>query len=206
MRPEPPYRQMELNPHTADGEIHSPEQAYAEMEKARQKMAFYESQRAQLEEQRRELQINTEQKLLFTESLNEIGTKIHNAVRRFEAELESMDREQRDVEQACECLKKHLQILSALQPTNWSNEGLRERLKEALPRLEMAENDFHEIYIGGHKYHHTDIFMHKPGAEERQGLDWAAIKEQLLKGLAFHLPLFLLMLITWIIYLIATAP
>lgn len=206
MRQEPPYRQMELNPKTADGEMHSPEHALEEMERARQQMEFYESRKAQLEQQRRQLMQNNEQKALFTEGLNEIGLKIHNAVRRFEKELESMDREQQEVEQACECLKKHLQILSALQPANWSNEGLRERLQEALPKLENAENDFNEVYVDGHKYLHTDIFRHKPGVEEKQGFNWTAAREELLRGLAFHLPLFLLLLVTWLIYLYVTAP
>ena len=117
-----------------------------------------------------------------------------------------MDREQQEVEQACECLKKHLQILSALQPANWSNEGLRERLQEALPKLENVENDFNEVYVDGHKYLHTDIFRHKPGVEEKQGFNWAAARGELLRGLAFHLPLFLLLLVTWLIYLYVTAP
>ncbi|MCQ2372205.1 MAG: hypothetical protein MJ058_09185 [Akkermansia sp.] len=200
MRQERPYRQMELNPKTADGEMHSPEQVQEEMEKARQQVEYLESQKAQWEQQRRQLMQNNEQKALFTEGLNEIGLKIHNAVRRLEKEMESMDREQQEMEQAHECLKRHLQILSALQPANWSNEGLQERMKEALPKLERAENDFNEVFTGGHKYVHTDIFRHKPGVEEKPGFNWAAARDELLRGLAFHLPLFLLLLATWIIY------
>ena len=206
MRQEPPYRQMELNPKTADGDMHSPERALEEMEKARQQMEYFESRKAQLEQQRRQLMQNNEQKALFTEGLNEIGLKIHNAVRRFEKELESMEREQQEVEMACECMKKHLQILSAMQPANWSNEGLRERLQEALPKLENAENDFNEVYVGGHKYLHTDVFRHKPGVGEKQAFNWAGMRDELLRGLAFHLPLFLLLLVTWLVYLFITAP
>ena len=205
MRQERPYRQMELNPRTADGAMHSPEQVLAEMEKARQQVELLESQKAQWEQQRRLLMRNNEQKALFTEGLNEIGRKVHNAVRRLERELESMEHEQKEVYQACECMQKHLQILSALQPANWSNEGLQERMKEALPKLERAENDFNEVFTGGHKYVHTDIFRHKPGVEEKPGFNWAAARDELLRGLAFHLPLFLLLLATWVVYLIVKA-
>lgn len=205
MRQDTPYRQMELNPRTADGAMHSPEQVLAEMEKARQQVELLESQKAQWEQQRRLLMRNNEQKALFTEGLNEIGRKVHNAVRRLERELESMEHEQKEVYQACECMQKHLQILSALQPANWSNEGLQERLKEALPKLENAENDFNEIYAVGHKYLHTDIFRYKPGVEEKPGINWRGLRDELLRGLAFHLPLFLLLLATWIVYLIVKA-
>ena len=112
-----------------------------------------------------------------------------------------MDREQREVERVAECFKRHLQILSALQPQNWSTEGFQDRLREALPKLDRAENDFEEAYNMGRRFIHTDTFRHKPGAAERCGLSWAALKEQLAKGLAFHLPLFILLIITWRVYL-----
>ena len=200
-RGEPIYRQMELSPHTADGEMHSPQQVRMRVEHVRQQEEFYEQQRMQLESQRRELELSNEQKAMFGANLNEVGMKLHNAVRRLEQELESMDREQREVERVTECFKRHLQILSALQPQNWSTDGFQDRLREALPKLDRAENDFEEAYNMGRRFLHTDTFRHKPGATEKNGICWRSIGEQLLKGLAFHLPLFLLLLITWLIYL-----
>ncbi len=159
---------------------------------------FYEQQRQQWETQSRELEQSNVQKSRFNADLNDIGMKIHNSVRRIERELESMDREQREMEQINECFKRHLQILSALQPQNWNPEGVTDRLRDALPKLDRAENDFLEAYACGRKYQHTDIFLHKPGEEEHRGLTWKMMKEQLAKGLAFHLPLFLLLLLTWL--------
>lgn len=202
MRNEPAYRQMELKPHIADGEMHSPENVRLQAEQARQQAEFYEAQRVQWETQRRELEQSNEQKVLFTDGLNELGMKIHNAVRRLERELESMDREQRELEQVCNCLKGHLQVLSALQPQNWSTDGFKERLRDAILKLDRAENDFNEAYAMKSKFLHTDVFKHKPGVEVKEHLNWKSIREQLLKGLAFHLPLFLLLLITWLIYLL----
>ena len=37
------YRQMELNPRMADGEMHSPEQVWQQMEQARQRIAEIET-------------------------------------------------------------------------------------------------------------------------------------------------------------------
>ena len=205
-RVEPTYRQMELNPHTADGEMHSPERVRMRVEQARQQAEYYEQQRVQLETQRRELELSNEQKAMFSANLNEVGMKLHNSVRRLERELESMEREQHEVERVSECFKRHLQILSALQPQNWSTEGFQERLREALPKLDRAENDFEEAYSMADHFRHTDTFRHKPcSVEKKEGLSWALIREQLLKGLAFHLPLFLLMLVTWLVYLWATS-
>ena len=204
MRTESTYRQMELNPQIADGEMHSPERVRMQVEQARQQAEFYEQQRMQWESQRRELEQSNEQKAMFNANLNEVGMKIHNSVRRLEKELESMDREQREIERINECFKRHLQILSALQPQHWSTEGFQERLREALPKLDRAENDFHEAYAEGRRYQHTDIFMHKPGEEAPDKLTWKKIREHMVKGLAFHLPLFLLILLTWLVYYLAT--
>ncbi len=198
-RADKPFRQMELNPQMADGASHSPENVQRQMEQARQQAEFYEQQRAQWEAQRQELAENSEQKAFFDASLNEVGMKLHNAVVRMEHELASMTREQQELTQVTECLKRHLQILSSLQPRNWSPEGFRDRLREALPKLDRAENDFNEAYALGRKFQHTDVFRHKPGDTEQRGLTWARLGEELARGLAFHLPLFLLLLITWLI-------
>ncbi len=191
------YRQMELNPRMADGEMHSPEQMRQQVEQARQQAEFYEAQRLQWEAQRRELEESNERKVLFNDSLNEIGMKLHNAVRRIEKELESMDREQAEVAQINECLKRHLQILSSMQPQNWSTEGFNDRLREAMPKLDRAINDFEEAYAGPPRYRHTEIFRHKPGVNERQGINWAGLRGELARGFFFHLPLFILLLLVW---------
>ncbi|MBR1981592.1 MAG: hypothetical protein IKA23_02450 [Akkermansia sp.] len=198
------YRQMELNPRMADGEMHSPEQVRQQVEQARQQAEFYEAQRAQWEAQRRELEESNEKKVLFNESLNEIGMKLHNAVRRLEKEQESMERELSEVNQVNECLKRHLQILSSMQPQNWSTEGFHERLREAMPKLERAENDFEEAYAISTRYRHTSIFQYKPGAEANRRLNWEEMQHQLAKGFFFHLPLFGLLLLSWGIYLLAS--
>lgn len=203
-RSEPTYRQMELNPNTADGEMHSPEGVRMRVEQARKQAEYYEQQRLQLETHRRELELSNEQKAMFSANLNEVGMKIHNAVRRLEQEMESMEREQRELERVVDCFRRHLQILSALQPEHWSTEGFQDRLREALPKLDRAENDFDEAYAVGSHYRHTDTFRHKPGAAEERKPIYDRLKEQFLSGLAFHLPLFALLLITWLIYLWAT--
>ena len=198
------YRQMELNPRMADGEMHSPEQVWQQMEQARQQAEFYEAQRDQWEAQRRELEESNETKVLFNDSLNETGMKLHNAVRRLEKELESMKREYGEIAQINECLKRHLQILSSMQPQNWSTEGFSDRLREAMPKLERAENDFEEADASASRFRHTRIFRHKPGVDSRVKASWEHLLSELLKGFFFHLPLFILLLLTWGIYILVT--
>lgn len=187
------YRQMELNPRMADGEMYTPEQMRQQVEQARLQAEYFDAQRRELEE-------STEKKTLFNESLNEIGMKLHNAVRRIDRELDSMKREQEEITQINACLKSHLQILSSMRPQNWSTEGFHERLNEALPKLDRAINDFEEAYAGPPHYRHTDVFRYKPGIEERRGIDWAGIGNKAAQGFFFHLPLFLLLLATWGVY------
>ncbi len=191
------YRQMELDPRTADGDLHSPEQMRLRMEQARKQAAFYEAQSQELEQ-------STNQKILFSASLNEVGMNLHNAASRLDKELKSMRAEEHDVELALNCMASHLKILSSLQPQTWSTEGFSARLHEAIAILDRAENDFNEAFRGGDKYIHTDVFRHKPGEEERERFGWRMLRESFLKGLAFHLPLFFLLLLTWLIYLFIT--
>lgn len=190
------YRQMELDSRAANGEVHSPDQVRRQVEEARKQAEYFENQS-------RKLELSNEQKSKFNADLNEIGIRIHNAVRRIERELESMDREQRELEMAHNCLKEHLRVLSTLQPQCWGTNDVAQMLREALPKLDRAENDFNEVYAAAPAFHHTDVLRHKPGEEHREGLTWYVIKEQMIKGLVFHLPLFLLLLLTWLIYTLA---
>lgn len=197
MKQATPYRQMELNPRMADGEMHSPEQVRHQVEQARQQAEFYEAQRAQWEAQRRELEESNEKKILFNESLNEIGMKLHNAIRRLNKEQESMKRELIEISQVKECLDQHLQILSSLNPENWSTEGFNERLRDAMPKLERAANDFEEAYAGAPRYRHTEIFKHKPGTDDQYRPNWKNLRNKLALGFFFHLPLFILIFLSW---------
>lgn len=200
-----PYRQMELTPEGTDGSMHTPERILEQAERLRLQAERFEQQRLESESLSRELEESTIQKTRFNADLNEVGQRLHNAVRRLERELDSMEREAHEMEQVSECFKRHLQILSSLQPQHWAPESVKERLREALPKLDRADNDFNEAYACGKEYRHTAIFRHKPGEEVKQKFSMATIKEEMLKGLAFHLPLFMLILISWLIYLLATA-
>lgn len=193
MKQATPYRQMELSPRMNEGDIHSPEQMRQQVEQARQQAEYYEAQRRELEE-------SSERKTLFNESLNEIGMKLHNAVRRLDRELESMEREQAEIAQINECLKRHLQILSGMRPQTWSTEIFNERLNEAIPKLDRAINDFEEAYSIPGRYRHTEIFRYKPGIDKSLGIDWDALRSKAAQGFFFHLPLFILLLITWGVY------
>lgn len=199
MRNDPGYRQMELNPQVADGEMHSPENVRRQAEQARQQAEFYEAQRMQWEAQRRELEQSNEQKVHFNEGLNQLGMKLHNAVRRIDRELESLEKERRDLEEISNCFKRHLQILSSMQPQSWSTEGLKERLREAIVKLDRAENDYEEAYAMRSHFRHTDVLRHRPGENDDSSLSWKTLRDMFAKGLAFHLPLFVLLLITWLV-------
>lgn len=201
-----PYRQMELTPDSMDNFMHTPERMLEQAERLRQQAEIFEQQRMESETRSRELQESTMRKTSFNADLNELGQRIHNAVRRISRELDSMEREHQEMTQVCECFQRHLQILSGLQPQHWAPETVKERMREAIPKLDRAENDFHEAYACGREYRHTTVFFHKPGEEEpKEKFGAKVIKEEMLRGLAFHLPLFILLLITWAIYTIATA-
>ncbi len=206
LRPQSPYRQMELNPHAAGDSMLSPERAREQAEKLRQQAELLEQQRLQAEQHEREQEQNNIRKARFNDELNQTGTSIHNAVRRIERELESMSKEQQELEMVCDCFKHHLQILSALQPERWPSANIAEHLREAQLTLGRAENDFIEAYAYGRKYRHTDVLVNRPGESNTHRLTWTKLKEEMARGLAFHLPLFILILISWIVYTLITTP
>lgn len=201
-----PYKQMELTPDAMDNFMHTPERMLEQAERLRQQAEIYEQQRMESETRSRELEESTMRKTGFNADLNELGQRIHNAVRRISREMDSMEREHQEMAQVCDCFQRHLKILSGLQPQHWAPETVKERLREALPKLDRADNDFHEAYACGREYRHTTVFFQKPGEEEaKEQFGAKAIKEEMLRGLAFHLPLFILLLITWAIYSMVTA-
>lgn len=199
------YHQMELGDRRAGEARLTPEQMREQMENARRQAEFYEAQRAQWEEQQAALEESNEQKHLFIDSLNDIGMRIHNAVNRIEREQVSMKRELQEVEQTGACLRRHLEILSSLRPHTWPANEFARHLHEALPKLERAENDFHEAYVGAEQFRHTTLFLDKPGEERKSAFHWSVLGMEMAKGLAFHLPLFLLLLLTWLVYWAVTS-
>ena len=50
-------------------------------------------------------------------------------------------------------------------------------------------------------FRHTDIFRHKPGVKTDREPIGKTMLHFMVKGFSFHLPLFILLLITWLIYL-----
>ena len=97
-------------------------------------------------------------------------------------------------------------VYTTIYPTRGIPETIKERLREALPKLDRADNDFHEAYACGREYRHTTVFRNKPGEEEqKEKFGMKHLREEMLRGLAFHLPLFLLLLITWGIYALASS-
>ncbi len=193
-QPEPQYRQMELNPQAADGDIHTPAIVNRQVAAAARHIELLEAQKRALEE------VN-QQKDSFLADLNETGLKLHTTIRRMDKELESMQKEQREIQDACECFRKHIQILSALNPQHWANDTLQERLRDAIPKLERAENDYREALAHGRRFRHTDI-LRKIKRIDDSPFSRDQLGQHFLDGIAFHLPLALFLLIAWFLYLI----
>lgn len=201
-----PYRQTDIPQGHPDTYMHTPERMMQQAELLRQQAELYEQQRQESETRSRELEESTIRKTRFNADLNEVGQRLHNAVRRIAREMDSMEREHHEMGQLCECFKQHLQILSTLQPQHWAPDTVKDRLREALPKLDRADNDFHEAYACGRQYKHTTVFLQKPGeVEQKEPFSMKHIKEEMLRGLAFHLPLFLLLLISWGLYTLFSA-
>lgn len=196
----PQYSQLELSALVGDGDEHSPENVQRKVEAARAQAIFYEKQRSQWERQHHELKTINTQKALFTEELEALGMKLHNATRRVDQELISLEHESVQLTQVSACLKRHLQILTALDAKNWSPEGFDERMNEALPKLLRAENDFQEAFSTGRELRHTKILRNKPGVANRPILAIHTMLDELLRGFFFHLPLLLIFALGYVLY------
>ncbi len=184
-----PPRQMELNPIEADGRSYSPTQIRQQAEDARAQAAFFEQQQAEWEEQHQELERIKQHKVEFAAQLDELGMKIHNVVRRIEREVQAMDAEKLELKQIHECLSRHLMVLSSLDPTEWSPKGIEERLINGLTKLDRAENDLHEAFIGEKRYRYVECFNIRPDQAKIWGTTRAQLLDELKKGVFFHLPL-----------------
>ncbi len=200
MRPENPYRPMEYRPTGMEAGVHSAADEQRRMEQARLKAEFYEQQLAQWEARQQQLAEYLQQKDAVNAELNELGMKIRNTVLDLKLERESFDREEKELAKIADCLQRHLTILSALDPLSWTAENFNDKLREELPKLERAENDFHQAYVIGRRFRHSTVFKNKPGEDGSRRLTWKLMGQELARGLAFHLPLFLLLLASWLLY------
>lgn len=194
------YNQLELSALVGDGDEHSPENGQRKVDAARAQAIFYEKQRSQWERQHHELETINKQKSFFAEELEALGMKLHNATRRVDQELISIEHENLQLTQVSACLKRHLQILTALDAKNWSPEGFEERMKEALPKLLRAENDFQEAFSAGQGLRHTKILRNKPGVANRPILALRTMIDEMLRGFFFHLPLLLVFALAYAFY------
>ncbi len=186
-----PPRQLELNPIEADGDSYSPTQIRQQAEDARAQAAFFEQQQAEWEEQHLELERIKQHKIEFSSQLDELGLKIHNVVRRIEREVQAMDAEKAELKQIHDCLSRHLMVLSSLDPTEWSPKGIEERLLNGLTKLDRAENDLQEAYIGEKRYRYVECFKLRPDQAKIWGTTRGQLIDELKRGLFFHLPLIL---------------
>ncbi len=192
-------RPTEATPTSAPAATHyTPEQVRRQADDTRAQAAYYEQKQAEWSEQHRELQRLKEDKAEFAAQLDELGMKLHNVVRRLAREIDSMEKEKVELRHYYDNLARHLQVLSGLDPSDWSAANMEQHLLSGLAKLDRAENDLNEAYLADKHFQHTRVFDLHPSENKRWGLSWSKLQDELVRGLFFHLPLCILILILFI--------
>ncbi len=128
-------------------------------------------------------------KIEFSAQLDELGLKIYNTVQRIERDVKGMNAERDELQQIHSRLSQHLKILSTLHPSKWSANDLEDKLLLALGKLDRAENDLQEAFVGEKRYRYSEAFSVRPDQAKTWGVTMSHLVDELKRGFFFHLPL-----------------
>jgi hypothetical protein len=147
----------------------------------------------------RELQELESMRWHIEEVRDGLRARIDESVRHIAAERSSMLREVEQLEDIGEAFKGNRQKLDEIIPSDWDNDTLKKYAPQVEIVFRQIESDFDDASAHCQGMKHTEVLC-SPGWKTQLAYNFRMFYWQFLKGLAFHLPLFLLLLIVFLIY------
>lgn len=171
-----------------------------DMEEAQRKLEELRSQKEELDAYKRRTEEIDRKKAEFIEDQNVVGERLFLATDKIEAELESMRSEMAELEQIRACFKKDLGLLGGIHADSWPQEAVEQHLSRALDVLEACNEDYNDAVDHCLQMKHSKVLTR---AKRKKTGMWIGLKDgwlQFQQGLAFHLPLVVLLVIVFLVY------
>lgn len=170
------------------------------LEEAQQQLEQLQQQQERIETQKKELQELNERKADFLEGQNDILDRLATSLTAIDRELFDMRQEMEDLEQTRACFADHQKKIDGLHPQNWSRDDLKLELTRAISLLDHAEDEYDEAMQHFKNGRRAGVFTptKKKAASSSKSGEFASHFKQ---GLAFNLPLIVVALIGYLIYM-----
>lgn len=170
-----------------------------DMEEAQRKLEQLRAQKEELDAFKRRAEEIERRKAEFSEDQNELGEKMYLATDKIDSEIESMRTEIAELEQIRACFKKNLAALGGIHPDSWPQEVVEQQLPRAFEVLENCSDDYNDAVDHCMQMKHCKVLTR---TKRKKSSAMIGFKEGLLQfqqGLAFHLPLVVLLVVVYLI-------
>lgn len=172
--------QLEMEPKSSAGD-----DVDGQLRMAQSQLEELQAQREELERRKQETeQLNTRRRSLITQQV-EMVERLGSAVTLIEREIFEMRQETEDLEQCRSCFAGHLSRIEKLDPESWSREQLGSHLDRGVALVEHAEDEYSQAAEHFSKTRSASIFTGVRSARGPRG----DFSRELLRGLAFNLPI-----------------
>lgn len=177
-----------------------------DMEEAQRKLEQLRAQKEELDAFKRRVEEIERQKYEFVEEQNDLGQEMYLAVDKIDAEVESMRSEIAQLEKIRSGLKKNLGILGGIHADSWPQDSVEHQLNRAVEVLETCREDYNDSVDFCMQMKHSKVLTR---TRRKKSNVWISFKEgwyRFQQGLAFHVPLVILLAIIYVIHQLLTTP
>lgn len=194
--------QMEMK--TDRGSVSAPisEDFEGKLVQAQQQLEQLQLQQELIEQQKQELQELNERKAEFLEGQNDITDRFTTSLTAIDRELFEIRQEMEDLEQTRQCFAEHQKKIDELNPQNWSKDELKQELNRAISMLDHAEDEYEEAMQHFKNGRRSGVLT--PVKKKKSSISSTTTSEfgsNFKQGLAFNLPLIILAVAAYLIYL-----
>lgn len=170
-----------------------------DMEEAQRRLEQLRAQKEELDSFKRRAEEIERKKAEFSEDQNELGERMYLATDKLDAEIESMRAEIGELEQIKACFKKNLAVLGGIHADSWPQEAVEQQLSRALDVLDNCNDDYNDAVDHCMQMKHCKVLTRTRRKKSNAMISAKEAIHQFQQGLAFHLPLVILLAIVYLI-------
>lgn len=195
--------QLEMSADPLGGNSPLSEDFEGKLVAAQQQLEQLQYQQEVIEQQKAELEDLNERKDEFLHGQNDLNDRLTSSLTAIDRELFDMRQEMEDLEQTRQCFAEHQKKIDNITPNSWTRDELKLELNRAISMLDHAEDEYEEAmqhFQGGRR---SGVFA-LSSPKKKNALVGGAHTDffsTFKQGLAFNLPIILIAVAAYVIFL-----
>lgn len=181
--------QLEMEP---DQQTSGGDDVDGQLRMAQSQLEELQAQREELERLKQETEKLNHRKRGLISSQVEMTERLGSSVTLIEREIFEMRQEIEDLQQCRDCFAGHLSKIEKLDPESWTRDQMADKLDRALAVVEHAEDEYGQAAEHFSRTRSASIFS---GVRRAKSSAATEFRQQLMRGLAFNLPVIALGLV-----------